>query len=139
MIFSDIDPVTLNLDPKKVRAKITDKTKVIIPVHYAGLACDIDAFEKLSQETGIPVVFDAAHAVATRYKGKGIGGRGTASCYSFQSNKNITTLGEGGAVTTNDADLAEQVRQRKTFGYVYGGPAMRVVSGDRCIIACGSK
>lgn len=128
VIFADIDPVTLNLDPKKVRAKITDKTKVIIPVHYAGLACDIDAFEKLSQETGIPVVFDAAHAVATRYKGKGIGGRGTASCYSFQSNKNITTLGEGGAVTTNDADLAEQVRQRKTFGYVYGGPAMRVVT-----------
>jgi len=128
VVFADIDPVTLNLDPEKVRAKITDKTKVIIPVHYAGLACDIDAFEKISKETGIPVVFDAAHAVATRYKGKGIGGRGTASCYSFQSNKNITTLGEGGAVTTNDADFAEQVRQRKTFGYVYGGPAMRVVT-----------
>ena len=127
VVFADIDPATMNLDPEKVKAKITDATKAIIPVHYTGLACDIDAFDKITEETGVPVIYDAAHAVATQYKGKPIGGRGQASCYSFQSNKNITTLGEGGAVTSNDADFAEQVRQKKTFGYVYV-PKLRVAS-----------
>ena len=127
VVFADIDPVTMNLDPEKVRQKITERTKAIIPVHFSGLACDIDAFDRITDQTGVPVIYDAAHAVATRYHGKGIGGRGKASCYSFQSNKNITTLGEGGAVTTNDADFAEQVRRKKTFGYVYG-KQLRVVT-----------
>jgi dTDP-4-amino-4,6-dideoxygalactose transaminase len=128
VVFADIDPVTLCLDPAKVRDKITAKTKAIIPVHFAGHACDIAAFDAITSETGVPVVYDAAHAVGTKYNGKPIGGAGKASCYSFQSNKNITTLGEGGAVTTDDADFAESVRQKKTFGYVYGGPKLRVAS-----------
>ena len=128
VVFADIDRHTLCLDPAEVRRKITDKTKAIIPVHFAGLACDIDAFDAISRETGIPVICDAAHAVGTKYHGRPIGNAGKASCYSFQSNKNITTLGEGGAVTTDDADFAEQVRQKKTFGYVYGGPKVRVAS-----------
>lgn len=120
VIFADVDPISMNLDPKSVRERITDKTKAIIPVHFTGLAADIDAFDAITADTGVPVIYDAAHAVATKYKGKPIGGAGTASCYSFQSNKNMTCLGEGGAVTTNDADFAETVRQKKTFGYVYG-------------------
>ncbi len=120
VVFADIDPATMNLDPAKVRERITEKTKAIIPVHFTGLACDIDEFDKISEETGIPVIYDAAHAVGTKYKGKPIGGRGKASCYSFQSNKNMTCLGEGGAVTSDDAEFAEKVRQLKTFGYVYG-------------------
>lgn len=127
VVFADVDPVTMNLDPKSVRERITDKTKAIIPVHFTGLAADIDAFDAITAETGVPVIYDAAHAVATKYKGQPIGGAGTASCYSFQSNKNMTCLGEGGAVTTNDADFAENVRQRKTFGYVYGAQ-LRVAS-----------
>ena len=127
VVFADIDPVTLNLDPEKVRERITSRTKVILPVHFAGLACDVDAFDRISEETGIPVVYDAAHAVGTRNGGRPVGGRGKASCYSFQSNKNMTCLGEGGAVTTDDEAFAEQVRQLKTFGYVYGGPTTRVV------------
>jgi dTDP-4-amino-4,6-dideoxygalactose transaminase len=127
VVFADVDPHTLNLDPKKVRAKITKKTKAIIPVHFTGLAADIDAFDAITAQTHVPVVYDAAHAVGTTYKGQPIGGRGKASCYSFQSNKNMTTLGEGGAVTTDDAAFAEIVRQKKTFGYVYG-PQIRVVS-----------
>lgn len=127
VLFADIDPKTLCLDPAKVREKITPKTKAIIPVHFAGLAADIDGFDAITKETGIPVIYDAAHAVGTTYKGKPIGGAGLASCYSFQSNKNITTLGEGGAITSNDADFAEKVRQKKTFGYVYG-PKLRVAS-----------
>lgn len=127
VVFADIDPVTMNLDPAKVRAKITDRTRAIIPVHFSGLACDIEGFDRISRETGIPVVYDAAHAVGALHDGKPISGAGKASCYSFQSNKNITTLGEGGAVTTNDAEFAEKVRQKKTFGYVYG-PSTRVVT-----------
>ncbi len=120
VVFADIDPATMNLDPAKVREKITPQTKAIIPVHFTGLACDIDEFDKITAETGIPVIYDAAHAVGTKYKGQAIGGRGQAACYSFQSNKNITCLGEGGAVTSNDVEFAEKVRQLKTFGYVYG-------------------
>jgi len=127
VVFADIDQATMNLHPEKVRAKITDRTRAIIPVHYTGLACDLDAFDEISRETGIPIIYDAAHMPGGLYEGKPVGGRGKASCYSFQSNKNMTTLGEGGAVTTDDPDFAEQVRQRKTFGYVYG-PTLRVVT-----------
>ena len=127
VVFADIDPATMCLDAEDVRRRITDKTKAIIPVHFAGLAADCDGFDAITDETGIPVVYDAAHAVSTLYKGRPIGGRGKASCYSFQSNKNMTTLGEGGAVTTDDEDFAELVRQKKTFGYVYG-PSLRVVT-----------
>ncbi len=127
VVFADVDQRTLCLDPAAVRRKITDRTKAIIPVHFTGLACDIDGFGAISRETGIPIIYDAAHAVGTRYKAKPIGAAGVASCYSFQSNKNMTTLGEGGAVTTDDPDFAERVRQKKTFGYVYG-PKLRVVT-----------
>ncbi len=127
VVFADIDPDTLCLDPGAVAKKLTDKTRAVIPVHFSGHPADIDGFNGISERTGIPVVYDAAHAVGTRYKDKPVGGAGKASCYSFQSNKNITTLGEGGAVTTDDADFAERVRQTKTFGYVYG-PKLRVVS-----------
>lgn len=128
VVFADVDEKTLCLDPAKVRAKITPRTKAIIPVHFAGLAADIDAFAAITKETGVPVIYDAAHAVGTKYKGKPIGGAGKASCYSFQSNKNMTTLGEGGAVTSDDEGFAELVRQKKTFGYVYGGGGTRVVT-----------
>ena len=128
VVFADIDPETMNLNPARVREKITPRTKAIVPVHFAGLACDIDGFDRISEETGIPVVYDAAHAVGTRYRGSPVGGRGKASCYSFQSNKNMTCLGEGGAVTTDDEAFAEQVRQLKTFGYVYGAAGTQVVS-----------
>jgi dTDP-4-amino-4,6-dideoxygalactose transaminase len=129
VIFADIDAVTMNLDPEKVRAKITGRTRAVIPVHFAGLACDIAAFDGISRDTGIPIIYDAAHAVGALYRGKPIGGSARASCYSFQSNKNITTLGEGGAVTTNDAEFAEKVRQKKTFGYVYGATTRVVTIG----------
>jgi dTDP-4-amino-4,6-dideoxygalactose transaminase len=128
IVFADIDKETLNLDPRRVREKITDRTKAIIPVHFGGLAADVNGFEAISAETGVPVVYDAAHAVGAKVAGKGIGGAGKASCYSFQSNKNMTTLGEGGAVTTDDPEFAEIVRQKKTFGFVYGGPKLRVVT-----------
>jgi perosamine synthetase len=127
VVFADIDPATMCLDPEDVRRRITNKTKAIIPVHFAGLAADCDAFDAIGRENGIPIIYDAAHAVSTRYKGGPVGGRGKASCYSFQSNKNMTLLGEGGAVATDDEEFAESVRRKKTFGYVYG-PKLRVAT-----------
>ena len=127
VVFADVDAKSLCLDPAAVRRKITPRTKAIIPVHFAGHSADIDGFDAITRDTGIPVIYDAAHAVGTRHKGRPIGPAGKASCYSFQSNKNITTLGEGGAVTTDDPDFAERVRQKKTFGYVYGAK-LRVVT-----------
>ena len=127
VVFADVDPATLCLDPAAVAARITPRTRAIIPVHFAGHPADIDGFDDLGRRTGVKIIYDAAHAVGARHAGRGIGGAGLASCYSFQSNKNMTTLGEGGAVTTDDAAFAESVRQRKTFGYVYG-PRLRIVS-----------
>lgn len=124
--FADVDKNTLCLSPQAVEDKITEKTKAIIPVHFAGHPADLDGFAKLSSKYGIPVVYDAAHAVGAKFSGKGVGGAGLASCYSFQSNKNMTTLGEGGAITSDNADFAEKLRGLKTFGYVYGGERLRV-------------
>ena len=126
VVFADIDPVTLNLDPDAVEARITERTKAVIPVHFAGLACDCARYDEIAKKHGIAVIYDAAHAVGTRFNGVPVGGKGTASCYSFQSNKNLTTLGEGGAVTTDYQEFAEIVRQLKTFGFIYGRPT-RVV------------
>ena len=127
IIFADIDAGTMCLDPRAVEEKITPRTRAIIPVHFAGHPADIDGFDRITEKTGIPVIYDAAHAVGAIYKDRPLGGRGKASCYSFQSNKNMTTLGEGGAVTTDDEAFAEAVRQRKTFGFVYG-PKLRVAT-----------
>jgi perosamine synthetase len=122
VVFADIDPRTLNLDPEAVESRLTDRTRAIIPVHFAGLACPVDRFQHLAEKHGLAVVYDAAHAVGTKFGKTPVGGFGKASCYSFQSNKNLTTLGEGGAVTTDDSELAETVRQMKTFGFIYGKP-----------------
>ncbi len=127
VVFADIDPDTLCLDPQDVSRRITNRTKAILPVHFAGLAADCDGFDAITANNKIPIIYDAAHAIGTRYHSQPIGGRGLASCYSFQSNKNMTTLGEGGAITTNDEQFAEIVRQKKTFGYVYG-PQLEVAT-----------
>ncbi len=120
VVFADVDAKTLCLSPAAVAAKITPRTRAIIPVHFSGLSADIEGFDALSKKHRIPIIYDAAHAVGTKHKGKGIGGAGLAGCYSFQSNKNMTTLGEGGAITSNNPEFSEKVRGLKTFGYVYG-------------------
>ena len=129
VVLADVDPETLCLDPDQVRRRMTDRTRAVIPVHFAGLAADCGAFGRLARDTGVAVVYDAAHAVSTKWQGRPIGGFGQASCYSFQSNKNMTTLGEGGAVTTDDGEFAESVRRMKTFGYVYGKETRVVTVG----------
>lgn len=118
--FADIDPLTYNLDPSDVERKITDKTKVIIPVHFAGLPVDIAGFDRLSKKYGVKIVYDAAHAAGSKYKGVGIGSFGDMTAYSFQSNKNMSTLGEGGAVTTNIEEYHIRLERLKSFGFIYG-------------------
>jgi dTDP-4-amino-4,6-dideoxygalactose transaminase len=114
-VLADIEPGTLNIDVKKIREKITDKTRAIIPVHFAGQACDMDPIFSLAKEFNLVVIEDAAHAAGTEYKGKRTGSFESISIFSFHPNKNITT-GEGGMVCTPDEELAEEISLLKFHG-----------------------
>jgi len=107
LVFADIDPVTFNLDPDDVRKRITSRTKAIVVVHYAGMPCEMDAFQEIARTHGLALVEDAAQAVDAHYKGRPLGTIGDIGCFSFHSTKNIT-CGEGGAFLTNDAKIAER-------------------------------
>jgi dTDP-4-amino-4,6-dideoxygalactose transaminase len=108
-VFVDVDPDTGCIDPANIEEKITDKTKAIVPVHYAGQACDMDEIMKIGKKYGLFISEDAAHAIYTMYKGKMIGGIGDATSFSFYATKNLCT-GEGGMLTTNDDELADKAR-----------------------------
>ncbi len=109
VVFADVDPRTLNLDPESVAAKITPRTKAIIPVHLFGQCADMDALNALAKPRGILVVEDAAHAAGALYKGRHAGSLGDMAAFSFHQQKNMVTLGEGGMVTTNDRALYERM------------------------------
>jgi UDP-4-amino-4-deoxy-L-arabinose-oxoglutarate aminotransferase len=113
-VFADIDRDTLMVTPESIKKCITPKTKLIIPVHYAGAPADLGAINSLAKQHGITVVEDTAHALGTFYKGKHVGHENTA-IYSFHPIKNITT-GEGGMITTNDPELIEKLRRLKFHG-----------------------
>ncbi len=108
-VFVDVEPDTINLDAARLEAAITPKTKALIPVHLFGQACDMDAINAIARRHGLAVIEDAAHAIGAEYKGQKIGGSGNLTAFSFYATKNITSGGEGGALTTNDAALAERV------------------------------
>ena len=108
-IFADIERDSMNIDPLEIERKITKKTKAIIPVHFTGRACNMDAILKLAKKHKLIVINDAAHAIETEYKGKKIGCLGDITSYSFYVTKNITT-GEGGMVTTNNQELADKIK-----------------------------
>ncbi len=115
-VFADIRPETMNVCPDDIARKITPHTKVIVPVHYAGVACDMDAIMELAQKHDIYVVEDAAQAVDAYYDDRPLGTIGHIGCYSFHDTKNIT-CGEGGAFLTNDdaiAARAEIMREKGT-------------------------
>ena len=113
-VFADIDPGTLMVTPETVEKAMTERTRAIIPVHFAGAPADLGRFRELSAGRGVLLIEDAAHALGTRYRGEKVGSRGTA-IFSFHPIKNITT-GEGGMVVTEDGDLAERVRILKFHG-----------------------
>jgi perosamine synthetase len=108
-VFVDNDVRTFNIDPDGIRARITPRTKGIIPVHLYGHPADMDPILEIAKEYGLFVLEDAAEAVGSRYKGRAAGGLGTCATFSFFGNKIITT-GEGGMITTNDGDLAARLR-----------------------------
>ena len=119
--FVDIDPVTCNLDPAQLEAKITPNTRAILPVHLYGQCCDMDAILAIAKRHGVAVVEDACHAVGAEYKGRKAGSMGVTGCFSFHEQKNISTLGEGGMVVTNDPAVFERVAlYRSHCTRVYG-------------------
>ncbi|QHB32482.1 UDP-4-amino-4-deoxy-L-arabinose aminotransferase [Yersinia canariae] len=113
-VMVDIDRDTLMVNAADIEAAITPKTKAIIPVHYAGAPCDLDALRHISKQYGIPLIEDAAHAVGTRYGDQWVGEQGTA-IFSFHAIKNITCA-EGGLIVTDDDELAARVRRLKFHG-----------------------
>ena len=114
-IFADVDEATYNLDPDAAEAAITPRTRAIMPVHQIGLPADMDRFHALAAKHGIKVLEDAACAMGSRYKGKPIGGHSEMACFSFHPRKVVCT-GDGGIITTNNADFAERLRLLRQHG-----------------------
>lgn len=114
-VFVDVEKDTYNIDPALIEEKITDKTKAIIVVHYAGHACEMDKIMDLARKYDLYVIEDAAHAIGSKYKDKKIGSIGDFTCFSFYATKNITTA-EGGMITTDHGDLADKMRMLSLHG-----------------------
>jgi dTDP-4-amino-4,6-dideoxygalactose transaminase len=108
-VFADCGKDTLNIDPVDIERKITRRTKAIIPVHFAGRPCDMDAIMRIARKHKLTVVEDCAHAIETEYHGKKAGTFGAVGCFSFYVTKNIVT-GEGGMITTNRKNIADQIK-----------------------------
>ncbi|MCE1199318.1 MAG: DegT/DnrJ/EryC1/StrS family aminotransferase [Marinilabiliales bacterium] len=119
-VFVDIDPRTYNLDASKIEAAITPRTKAIIPVHFAGQACEMDEIMAIAKKHGVRVIEDACHGHGAEYKGKKLGSVGDVGCFSFQSSKNLTS-GEGGMIITNDEELYQMMNSLRNVGRVEGG------------------
>jgi UDP-4-amino-4-deoxy-L-arabinose-oxoglutarate aminotransferase len=113
-VFADVDRDTLMVTPESVESCLTERTRAVIPVHFAGAPADIEPIRQLTEARGIALIEDAAHAVGTRYRGRHVGSQGT-SIFSFHPIKNITT-GEGGMLCSDDESLLERVRRLKFHG-----------------------
>ncbi len=131
-VFVDIDPVSFTMDPALIEASITSKTRAIIPVDLYGQVADMDPIQEIADRHGIPIIEDACQAHGAEYKGRRAGSFGLAGCFSFYPGKNLGACGEGGAVTTNDGDLAQRIRlwrdhgSSKRYEHVFPGLNMRM-------------
>lgn len=114
-VFVDIDPYTYNIDPERIEAAISPRTKAIMPVHQIGLAADMDRINVIAQRHGLAVIEDAAPAIGARYKGRTVGGLGNPTCFSFHPRK-VITCGEGGMILTDDEAFAEHARLLRAHG-----------------------
>lgn len=114
-VLADADPVTMNIDPERVEAKITPKTKAILPVHFAGRPCDMDALCDIASRHNLKLIEDCAHAIETEYKGRKAGTFGDFGCFSFYVTKNITT-GEGGMILTRSQEDASRLKTLALHG-----------------------
>ena len=116
VVFVDIRPDTMNIDETKIEAAITDKTKAIVPVHYAGVSCEMDTIMDIAKRYHLIVIEDAAQGVMSSYKGKALGTIGDYGCFSFHETKNYS-MGEGGALLIHDPDMVEEaeiIREKGT-------------------------
>ncbi|HEX8775018.1 MAG TPA: DegT/DnrJ/EryC1/StrS family aminotransferase [Pyrinomonadaceae bacterium] len=116
-VFVDIDPDTFNLAPELIEARITNRTRAIMPVHIFGQMAEMDAIMEIARRHQLHVIEDAAQAIGAEYKGRRAGSIGDLGCFSFYPTKNLGGFGDGGMVTTNDAGLAERVRRLRNHGY----------------------
>src|SRR3990172_6604946 len=114
-VFCEVYPNSVNIDIEDVKNRITPKTKAIMPVHYCGNACDMDALLDIGKEKNIVIIEDAAHAFGSLYKDRKIGSFGDVTCFSFDPIKNIT-CGEGGAVVLGNDEIAEEIRRKRILG-----------------------
>lgn len=115
-LFVDIDPATYNMDVSQIAAKITKKTRAIIPVHLFGQMADMDPVMALAQAHGMVVIEDAAQAIGAEYKGRRAGSIGHYGCFSFFPSKNLGAIGDGGMIVTNDTERAEKLRVLRGHG-----------------------
>jgi dTDP-4-amino-4,6-dideoxygalactose transaminase len=118
VVFSDIDPVTYNMDVKSLGKKITKKTKAIIPVHLYGQPADMDPILEIAKKYGLKVIEDCAQAHGALYKNKKAGSMGDAGTFSFYPGKNLGAYGDAGAITTNDDDLALKIKKFANHGRI---------------------
>ena len=116
LVYADVDPVTYTVDPAEVQRKISPRTKAIIPVHLYGHPCNMDPISELAKAHNVLVIEDACQAHCASYKGKKTGSLGDIGCFSFYPSKNMTVLGDGGMITTDDTELAQRVRMLRDHG-----------------------
>ncbi len=121
IVFADVEEHYLTLDPARVAEKITDRTRVILPVHIYGHPADLDPLKTLAEERGIDLIEDAAQAQGARYKGAVVGSIGRAGCFSFYPGKNLGAYGDAGGITTSDAQMATRIRSLRNHGQIAGG------------------
>ena len=136
-VFADIDPVTHNLDPAAVRRMITPRTSGIIGVHLWGRAAPADELQAIADEHGLGLMFDAAHAFDSTYRGQPIGRFGRCAVFSFHATKAFNTM-EGGAVTTDDDELAEAMRLMRNFGFAGYDNVIHPGTNGKMIEACAA-
>lgn len=117
-VFVDIDPATYNLDPERVAAAITPRTKAIMPVHLFGQCCDMETLWRLAADHGLAIVEDAAQAIGAEYQGRRAGVLGAIGCFSFFPTKNLGGAGDGGVMTTDDPELATRLKRLRVHGDV---------------------
>lgn len=127
-VFVDIDPVSFNIDVSQIEAKITDRTRAIIPVHLGGLPADMDEIRALARKYDLFVVEDAVQAQGGQYRGETAGAIGHVGAFSLNVEKSIPTCGEGGLITTDDPEIAEKVRSMRILGEDLSGPERLYVS-----------
>ncbi len=115
-VFVDIEADTFNIDPSKIEAAVTDKTKAIMPVHLFGQVAEMDPIMEIAQKHNLAVIEDAAQAIGAEYKDKKAGSMGTTGCFSFFPSKNLGGVGDGGMIVTQDEELADKLAQCRNHG-----------------------